>query len=389
MNTAAPAKILHVITDLSMGGAEMVLYRLLSRLDRSVFDSEVISLMNDQPMGGMIRSLGIPVTALGFRPGVPDLRMVTRLAKIFRDRKPRLVQTWMYHAALTGGLAARFSAWTMAGSPPVVWGIHHTVAERAALKPATYAVAKVNALLSRSLPKKIICVAEATRRSHIHLGYDAAKMVVIPNGFDLDAFRPDPQARRDVRRELGIGEETPLVGLCARFHPDKDHHTFFRAAALLHARLPDVHFLLWGKGVDEGNPQIAAWLDEGDLRGVARLLGPRDDSPRLAAALDVAALSSASEAFPTVVGEAMACEIPCAVTDVGDAADIVGETGRVVPPGDPAALAEAWQSLLALPAAERLALGQQARQRILARFDLKQTAAAYARLYRDIIAGRE
>jgi glycosyltransferase involved in cell wall biosynthesis len=378
-----PIRVAHVIAGLGVGGAEMSLLKLLTALDRDEFPAEVISLTGDAPLGERIRLLGIPVHALDLAPGRPDPRLVLRLAAQLRRSQPDLVQTWMYHADFIGGLAAR-----LAGSPPVVWNVRHTFTNMDAFKPGTRLVVRLNAHLSRSLPARIVCNAEAGRASHAAIGYDAAKMVVIPNGFDLDAFRPDPQARRDVRRELGLGEGTPLVGLCARFHPDKDHHTFFRAAALLHARLPDVHFLLWGKGVDEDNPAISAWLDEGDLRGVARLLGPRDDSPRLAAALDVAALSSASEAFPTVVGEAMACEIPCAVTDVGDAADIVGETGRVVPPGDPAALAEAWQSLLALPAAERRALGQQARQRVFARFDLKQTAAAYARLYRDIIAGR-
>jgi glycosyltransferase involved in cell wall biosynthesis len=378
-----PIRVAHVIAGLGVGGAEMSLLKLLTALDRDEFPAEVISLTGDAPLGERIRLLGIPVHALDLAPGRPDPRLVLRLAAQLRRSQPDLVQTWMYHADFIGGLAAR-----LAGSPPVVWNVRHTFTNMDAFKPGTRLVVRLNAHLSRSLPARIVCNAEAGRASHAAIGYDAAKMVVIPNGFDLDAFRPDPQARRDVRRELGLGEGTPLVGLCARFHPDKDHHTFFRAAALLHARLPNVHFLLWGKGVDEGNPVISAWLDEGDLRGVARLLGPRDDLPRLAAALDVAALSSASEAFPTVVGEAMACEIPCAVTDVGDAADIVGETGRVVPPGDPAALAEAWQSLLALPAAERRALGQQARRRVLARFDLKQTAAAYARLYRDIIAGR-
>jgi glycosyltransferase involved in cell wall biosynthesis len=378
-----PIRVAHVIAGLGVGGAEMSLLKLLSTLDRDEFPAEVISLTGDAPLGERIRLLGIPVHALDLAPGRPDPRLVLRLASRLRRSRPDVVLTWMYHADLIGGLAAR-----LAGSPPVVWNVRHTVKSLAEFKPGTRLVVRLNARLSHSLPARIVCNAEAGRRSHAAIGYAADKMAVIPNGFDIDAFRPDPQARRQVRQELGLGERTPLVGLCARFHPDKDHHNFFRAAALLHARTPDVHFLLWGKGVDKSNPQISAWLDEGNLRGVARLLGPRDDSPRLTAALDVAALSSASEAFPTVVGEAMACEIPCAVTDVGDAADIVGETGRVVPPGDPQALAAAWQSLLALPAAERHALGQQARRRVLARFDLRQTAAAYARLVRDIIAGR-
>jgi glycosyltransferase involved in cell wall biosynthesis len=378
-----PIRITHVITGLGVGGAEMSLLKLLTALDRDQFPATVVSLTGDAPLGERIRALGIPVTALNLTPGRPDPRLVLHLAACLRNNLPDILQTWMYHADLAGGLAARLT-----GSLPVIWNIRHTVTTLAAFKPGTRLVVRINAHLSHFLPKRIISNSESGRQSHAALGYAVDRMIVIPNGFDLESFQPNPQARRQIRKELGIRDETPLVGLCARFHPDKDHKTFFRAAGILMEQMPETHFLLWGKDVDENNSMIASCLGRGSLRKNIHLLGYRDDSPRLNAALDISTLSSTSEAFPSVVGEAMACEIPCAVTDVGDARVIVGDTGLVVPVGNPIALVEAWRSLLALPVMERAALGKRARQRIMEHYDLQKTTAEYAQLYRVIIAGQ-
>jgi glycosyltransferase involved in cell wall biosynthesis len=307
--------------------------------------------------------------------------MVPRLVRLIRARKPQLIQTWMYHSDLAGGIAARF-----AGSPPVVWGIHHTVAERKALKPATYLVARLNALLSRRLPAKIVCCAESARLSHTRLGYFAKKMTVIPNGFDPDVFQPDASARAAVRQELGLTSETLLVGQCARFHPEKDHRTFLRAAQLVHHEIPEVHFLLWGKGMETGNEMLANWNREEGPGACVHFLGQRSDSNRLFAALDLATLSSFTEAFPAVIGEAMACAVPCVATDAGDTRIIIGDTGRIVPKRDPESLAQAMLAMLSQPA-ERRILGERARQRIIQHYSLEKMAGEYAGLYRDIITG--
>lgn len=378
-----PYKILHVITDLDMGGAEMVLYRLLAAQDRKEFAEQVVSLTTFTPVGELIHALGIPVHALGMPAGVPDPRLVTHLAGLMRRLKPDLVHTWMYHADLAGGLASRW-----AGSPPVVWGLHHSVAQPGALKPATYFIARLNALLSRVLPVKIICCAEATCQTHCRLGYLARKMVVIPNGIDPSVYRSDAGLRHAVRRELGLDDDTSLVGLCARFAPQKDHANFMRAAGILHTSMPAVHFLLWGKGIDPANVALVSWIRAAGVESNVHLLGLRSDSPRLTAAIDLACLGSAyGEALPLAVGEAMSSEVPCVVTDVGDSALLVGETGLVVPVRDPQALAAAWVELLSLPPEERRALGRKARQRILDHYSLEKMVAAYAGLYRDIITG--
>ena len=178
-------------------------------------------------------------------------------------------------------------------------------------------------------------------------GFDAAKLTVIPNGFDSSRFRPDPAARDEVRREIGVAPDAPLIGLVARYDPFKDHATFLRAAAALVRTRPDARFLLCGNRVDAGNAELVEQIASLGLAEHVRLLGPRRDVQRIYAALDVLAQSSISEAFPLVLGEAMASGVPCAATDVGDSALIVGDTGRIVPPRNPEALAGAWADLLA------------------------------------------
>ena len=398
-------KVTHVITDLHTGGAETMLYRLLRYSDTAEFEHRVISMVDIGAIGEKIRALGVPVRSLGMRRGLPDPMGVLRLARWLREDPPDVMQTWMYQADLVGGLAAK-----LAGGGPVAWGIHSAYLDPRSVKRTKIWTVRVCALSSGWLPTRIVCCSEASREVHAKLGYPKKKMLTIPNGSDLSAFKPDPEARSAVRRELGLREETPLVGFVARFDDNaaaprelrqpalrrstksrlaspKDHHTFIRAAALLHARVHDANFVLCGDGITWQNAQLVEWIDAAGLRSHCHLLGRRLDMPRLTAALDVAASSSAySEAWPLVLGEAMACGVPCAVTDVGDSALIVGDTGRVVPPKDPAALANAWQELLTLPPGVRTRMGLAARRRMEEHFALTSAVAKYEGLYRELAA---
>ncbi len=380
MNTS-PDKIhlVHVITGLGTGGAEGMLLRLLSFLDRDRFEPAVVSLGEDGPTGVEIRAAGVPLDILGMKPGKLEVGAVVRLASLFRKRSADLVQTWMYHADLVGGLAARW-----AGGIPTIWGIRNTHLDFSTMKRSTVLTAQVCALLSRWLPERIVCCSFASCTEHQRMGYDRSRSVVIPNGFDLERFRPNPQARQEVRSELGFPTSAKLVGLAARFHPIKDHQNFLRAARILVQWMPEVRFVLCGDGIDPGNRQLASWMMEEDLAGKAYLLGRRTDMPRLLASLDVVVSSSRGEAFPNVVGEAMACGVPCAVTDVGDSSLIVDKTGVVVPPAEPEALARAMEKLLQLPMEKRVQLGLAARKRIQEQFHLPDIAARYARLYEEI-----
>lgn len=373
-------KILHLITGLSTGGAEMMLYKLVSRMDRNKFEVRVISLTDIGPIGKKIEALGIPVNALGMRRGIPNPMAVFTLARWLKKNRPDIIQTWMYHADLVGGVAAK-----MSGGIPVIWGIHHSNLDQKGNKKTTLWTAKACARLSNLLPSKIICCSHASKEVHSALGYNENKMIVIPNGFDLDAFSPNKKARKKIRGQLGLDDETIIIGLVARFDPQKDHKNFFQAAGILHKNYPDVHFLLCGDDITCDNPSLNKWMDEADVRSVTHLLGRWDDMASLQAAFDIASSSSYGEGFPNIIGEAMACGVPCVVTDVGDSALIVGDTGFAVPPKDPDALTRAWKELIEIGKDKRQKLGNDARLRIRENFSLSSVVKRYEELYKGVV----
>jgi glycosyltransferase involved in cell wall biosynthesis len=375
--------IAHVITGLRKNGAETMLYKLLQQTDRSQFSVRVFTLLAPPgPLAERIEALGIPVDALGISRGVPNPMAIWRLAGALRDMRPDLVQTWMYHADLVGGLAAKLASLRL----PVLWNIRQSTFDPDHSRRRTIGVARLCARLSGHLPHAIICCSETARSVHVALGYDESKIQVIPNGFDPAAFRPDPEARAALRAELRLSADTPLIGIVARYDRQKDHQTFVAAAARLHARMPNVHFVLCGNGVDQSNAELMGWVTGAGLTHQCHLLGERNDVARVTAALDLATLSSAyGEGFPNVLGEAMACEVPCVATDVGDSAHVVGDTGSIVPARDPDALAGAWGELLTAGNDELEALGQRARRRVLEHFSISRVTHAYEAAYRSVV----
>lgn len=372
-------RVAFVITGLSTGGAETMLLKMLASIDRTRFDPSVVSLTTKGEIGPSIEALGIPVHCLGMRPGLASCFRLLKLIDYLRSSKPALVQTWMYHADLLGGLAAWLS-----GVPVVAWGLRHSDLSADKNKRATLWVVRLSAKLSRWLPQGILACSQRARVVHIEAGYCQAKMAVIPNGFDLARFRPDPSARLSVRGELGLSADTPLVGLIARYHPQKNHAGFIDAAIRVIRCSPDVHLLLAGAGVDSANSCLAKAIADSGFGGRFHLLGRRDDAPRLIAALDLLASTSWGEAFPNVLGEAMACGVPCVVTDVGDSAEIIGDTGRVVAPGDMDGLSRHIVELLAQPDLRAL-MGRRARQRIQARYEIRAITRRYERYYLQLL----
>ncbi|MDI9391326.1 MAG: glycosyltransferase [Synergistota bacterium] len=381
-NRAIP--IMFLSTGLNVGGAEIMLYRLLSRMNRDRFAPEVVSLMDKGAIGEKIEILGIPVKPLGMKRGRFDMASFLYLVRHMRKAHPRVLQTWMYHANFVGSLASK-----LAGNISVVWGIHHSTFTQEVNKKSTIWVAKACVPLSKRIPAKIICCSEASKRIHADLGYDSKKIVVIPNGVDVSAFKPDAEARSSVRKELGIAPDAPLIGFVARFDPQKDHENFFKAAKALLEKKPGVYFALCGEGVTPQNDMLSNWLKEMGITRSVFLLGRRDDIPRLAASFDVATLTSNSgEAFPNVLVEAMACGVLCVATDIGDSAYIIGDTGFIVPPKEPEALAYSWLKVLEMPHEERRVLGEKARERVATNFDISIVAAKYEALYEEIATQR-
>lgn len=373
--------VLYIITGLSTGGAETMLLKLLERIDRRRYVPMVVSLTTLGEIGPRIAALGIPVQALGMAPAFPSPIRLLRLIRLIRRIRPDIIHTWMYHADLLGGLAAR-----LAGVKAVAWCIRNSNLDRDKTSFTTRAVVGACAPLSKWLPSKILTCSENARDVHVACGYAAKKMVLVPNGFDLTRFKPDEQARKKIRAELGLDEATPLVGLIGRFDPQKNHAGFIEAAGLLHRQMPQVHFVLAGKGVDQDNPALKLTMNSAGVAANIHLLGLRSDIPALMAALDVLASSSYGEAFPNVLGEAMACGVPCVVTDVGDSAFIIGDTGIVVASGDMVGLAAGLEDLLALLPQERAALGERARARVAEYFEIGAVVRRYEDFYEGLLA---
>jgi glycosyltransferase involved in cell wall biosynthesis len=374
-------KILHVTTGLENGGAENLLARLVGRMDPSSFENVVVSLTDEgADLGARIRHEGVPLHCLGFRRGIPDPRMLLAVARCIDRERPDIVQTWMYHADMAGALAQPFTRHRI----PLIWGLHNVALDVARSKTQTVGVTRLNARLSRRFPDRIVCCSEAVREDHVAMGYAPEKMRVIPNGIDTEEFVPDPPARVRLRRELGLAPETPLIGLIARFDPQKDHLTFFRAAGLLHKILPEAHFVLCGREITPENTKLTEWAAENGVEGVTHLLGLRRDTAQVTAALDVATCcSSFGESFALVLGEAMACGVPVVTTDMAGPVSLVGDLGRIVSIRDAAALAETWHELLTLSSTEREAWGRKARGRITDEFSLTRMVQGYEALYRE------
>ncbi len=377
-------RLCHVINDLPVGGAEMMLYKLLTRIDRAHWDVNVISLIGRGPMGEKIKELGIPVEALGMNRGMLSPGRLYRLNRLLCQKRPDVVQTWLYHANLLGGLAAKIARRDV----PVVWNIRMNSLDVRIDKRSTFWTLKLGARLSTRLPARIVINSQAGRQAHKAVGYADSRMVVIPNGFDLNLFHPSREARQIVRREVGLADETPLVGAVGRYHPHKDYDNFVHAAARIARRMPEVHFLLCGKNLDPINDELRRTIQQHGLCERFHLLGRRNDIPTIQASLDVAVLSSSTEGFPNVVGEAMSCAVPCAVTDVGAAADIVGETGRVAPPRDSEALSRACIDLLQMPPDVREKLGARARRRIEQHYSIDRIVEIYTELWRGLARER-
>lgn len=369
--------VLHVITGLRAGGAEAALFRLCTG-DRKC-RHHVISLMDDGFYGSLLAERGVSITSLNMPRGRVTLRGVWKLWRTVRAIQPDVIQTWMYHADLVGGLIARF-----AGCRNIVWGIRHTDLVEGESAPRTITVARICAKLSRIVPRMIVCCAEKSKAVHANLGYDSGRMLVIPNGYDLKEFAPNFSSRNMLRRQLGLTLSQPVLGFVARYNPQKDHVNLLLALAKLKAGGVQLTCLLVGPGMDTKNIEITTRMAHlGLTRDEVRLLGPRRDIPVIMNALDFHVMSSSfGEAFPNVLAEAMACGTLCISTDVGDAKMIVGATGSIVPPSDPSALAAAIAEMLSeMGGPKWIRRKKAARERVSAHFSIHQMTASYHRAW--------
>lgn len=286
-------KIIHIIVCLNVGGAEVMLKRLIESDPVSFPDTEVVSLTSLGVIGELLRSQGIKVHTLNLSPLGYNIPIVLwQLVKIIRQWQPEIVQTWMYHADLLGGLAA-----LLAGNKNIIWGIH-TTSISLRNSPRTALIMKICAILSHWVPKKITCVAEAAKLTHCKAGYDPARIVIIPNGFDFSQFTATEEQVNALKSACNITENDIVVGCIGRLHSDKGQDIFIKAAAIVSQHYPMVKFSLVGRDCDVNNSNLMRWLDDEALQERFVLLGERLDVPVCLAAMNVFCMPSRTEGFP-------------------------------------------------------------------------------------------
>ena len=374
-------KILHIISGLPIGGAEMMLFKLLSVIDRDIFEPVVISLTDYGSLGNNIKKLNIPVYKMEMNAGFPNPFKHWHFIKLIRKINPELIQGWMYH----GNLAALLAKWVLPNYVSLLWNIRHTPDDLKKEKRTTAIVIRLGARLSAK-PDQIIYNSNVSEQKHELLGYDNKNKSIIPNGFNCEQFKPFDNAKSKLRHSLGLKKDTLLIGLVARYHIMKDHVTFLHSAGKLNKTYPEIHFVLVGQDVDKNNHLLIKLIEDLKITENVHLLGKRIDVDEITAGLDIACSSSSwGEGFSNAIGEAMACGVPCVVTDVGDSAWIIGDTGIVIKPRDEKALTKAWVALIELGSEGRARLGRSARQRVIEHFSIDIVVKQYEDLYRDIL----
>lgn len=372
--------ILHITTSLFMGGAPNALYNILKNGLYKSCDNVVLCLREEGPFGDFIRSQEVPVYSLNMNSGAPRLKDVRALRNFTKNFSPNIIQGWMYHGNLASSLARRF----VPGAPKVAWNIRQSFYGMEHEKRFTRQVIHASRWLSFGVDA-LVYNSQISREQHEAFGFSRTRGQVIPNGFDLRRFARDRATGDAVRQELGLPQDALVVGHVARFHPMKNHMSFLNAAVEVARQVPTARFLLLGRGVSPENPVLAGIVTP-DVAEKFVFAGERDDSSRLMQAMDVLASSSAwGEAFPNVLGEAMACGLPCVATDVGDSSDIISKTGIIVPRSNNEALANGLLDMLRKSKQELRALGDAARERVETHYGIEPVVAQYAELYDKLV----
>ena len=372
-------RILFLTPGLEAGGAESALLGLIRRLNRGLIEPVVISLKSGGRLRDELRAAQIKVVELGMRSNLDIIRIYWKLRRLREELEPNLIQGWMYH----GNIAATLMGGRGDNSIPVIWSIRHSLYDLREFRLNL----QLSILLGRMLsarPAAIVYCSRSAQLQHERFGFRPERAMWIPNGCDLGEFYPDKQGCAGLRAELGLSVDTLLVGLVARDHPDKDINNFLAAASHVHADLPEVHFVLAGRGLETKNSRIVSTISRLGLQTCCHLLGERRELRRFLSGLDVLVSSSFTEAFPNVVMQAMACAIPCVVTDVGESSWIVGDTGSVVPRKNARALAQGIVGILEKGSDQRKALGLAAQARIGSEMQMNTMVRQYEELYKQV-----
>jgi len=376
-------RILHIISGLLTGGAEKSLFNLLKGGLSDFCCNYVVSLTGEGTVGSQIKSLGVSVEVLNMKNVSSIFPASQKLLRIVNHVKPDIIQGWMYH----GNIAATLIKILSSNPSFLVWNIRHCLYKLGHEKTITQLVIFANRFFS-SQPDALLYNSKISKKLHEEFGFSSSNGNVIHNGFDVKTFFPLCGVRNRIRSELGIPDDAFVVGHVARFDPLKDHKTFFSAASNIAKRYSKVYFLVVGREVEFSNKQLMSYIPA-SLQSRFYLLGDRGDVPCLLKGMDLLCQSSCSEAFPNVLGEAMASGVPCVATNVGDSSIIIGDTGILVPPRDDLALFSGIEKFLTMSVKDYCILSKLARVRIERNFSLTKTVCNYFTLYEKLLSKRK
>ncbi|MCE9607383.1 MAG: glycosyltransferase [Planctomycetia bacterium] len=373
LSERGPLKVLFVITSMPVGGAETLLVNLVRRMDRSRFLPELCCLKEFGPLGEVLAQ-EIPAVEKLIRHKY-DYQVVGRLSKLMVERKIDAIVT-----VGTGGdkmFWGRLAAWR-AGVPVVLSALHSTGLPDHVELP--------NRLLEPITDGFIGCAVPHGEYLAQHEGCPKKKVFVIPNGVDVDRFRPlEPSA--ELRAELGLAAGAPTAAIVAALRPEKNHELFLRAAAFVHARIPKAQFLVIGDGA--ARPTLERMASDFGIGSAVRFLGTRRDIPELLAHTNLLVLSSHMEANPVSIMEGLACGKPVVATRVGSIPETVheGVSGYLVEPGNVEEMGSRIEQLFRDPELCRR-LGEAGRKHIQANWSLDQMVGGYERLIQSIYLGK-
>ena len=371
--------IFFLIRSLNIGGTERQLVELVKGLDSNHFDITVGLFYNEGTLIEEIKSMPwIHVVSLNKSGRWDIIRFVLRFIKLLKSLQPDILYSFLPDANIAGLIAGRLS-----GVKRVVWGVRASNMDVSRYDWLARMSLRLSAFLSK-FPDAIIVNSHAGKEFHRGIGYSTNRMMVIPNGICTDRFKPDYSAGLKVRDEWGIDKETITIGLIGRLDPMKDHATFLRAVKIFNQEGCRVRFVCIGDGKGPCKSEIHSLCRTLGLNGSLIWAGEMEDMPSVYNAIDIVTSSSLSEGFPNVIGEAMACGVHCVVTDVGDSAIIVGETGVIVNPEDPQALADGWTSMLKRLNDKSYLIKKMARARIVSHYNselfIKRTSKMFLSL---------
>jgi glycosyltransferase involved in cell wall biosynthesis len=372
-------KVLHIIVGLDLGGAETMLKRLIVSNSATRVETAVISLTSIGVIGESLRGHGVAVHALGMLTPWSFPVTLWRLIFMIRQYRPAIVQTWMYHADLIGGLAAR-----LAGSYPIIWGVRSTSIPQGGWS-ITYWLVRLCGFFSHLIPDRIICCANSAKSFHLNLNYAENRMIVIPNGYIFSDFDFDLKLRIKGRLDLGLTDSDIVIGVVGRFDPLKDFRNFVVAASLVASKFGNVKFLMVGRDNEWSNSTLRGWIENVGLVDRFHLVGQQSDVAYFLSVMDIFCLSSVSEAFPNVVVEAMAIGLPCVVTRAGDAATILGDEDFVVPVNNTDALANALLKMCRLDPVDRKMLGDKNARKVRDTYAIEAISQRYEDVYEQVI----